>query len=140
MRAVDLGVSPQANEQAQLKPGGNSAQLTTDPKREELRVQQSKAVLVAVLSPTDKIDRAHALDELAGLVKTANVKVVGQLTQQRGKMVPATCLGRGKLDELKLLVETSGADLIVFDNNLTPGQSRNLEKETGRIIVDRSEV
>jgi GTP-binding protein HflX len=80
------------------------------------------------------------LDELAGLVKTAGVKVVGRMTQVRSKMIPATCLGKGKLEELKLLLDSSGADLVVFDNNLTPAQSRNIEKETGRIIVDRSEV
>jgi GTPase len=114
--------------------------LTTDPKREELRVQQTKAVLVAVLDGTQKNGRDHALDELAGLVKTAGVKVVGRMTQVRSKMIPATCLGKGKLEELKLLLDSSGADLVVFDNNLTPAQSRNIEKETGRIIVDRSEV
>lgn len=95
---------------------------------------------MAVLDPAQKTGRERALDELAGLVKTAGVKVVGRMVQVRGKMIPATCLGRGKLDELKLLVDSNGADLIVFDNNLTPAQSRNLEKETGRIIVDRSEV
>jgi GTPase len=114
--------------------------LTTDPKREELRVQQTKAVLVAVLDAAQKNGREHALDELAGLVKTAGVKVVGRMTQVRSRMIPATCLGKGKLDELKLLLDSSGADLVVFDNSLTPAQSRNLEKETGRIIVDRSEV
>jgi GTPase len=114
--------------------------LTTDPKREELRVQQSKAVLVAVLDAAQKNGRDHALDELAGLVKTAGVKVVGRMTQVRSRMIPATCLGKGKLDELKLLLDSSGANLVVFDNSLTPAQSRNLEKETGRIIVDRSEV
>lgn len=114
--------------------------MATDPRREELRVQQTKAVLVAVLDPSHKNGREHALDELAGLVKTAGVKVVGKLTQVRAKMIPATCLGRGKLDELKLLVDSSSADLVVFDNDLTPAQSRNLEKQTGRIIVDRSEV
>ena len=114
--------------------------MTTDPKREELRVQQSKAVLVAVLDPAQKTGREHALDELEGLVTTAGVKVVGKLTQVRANLIPATCLGRGKLAELKLLVDSSGADLVVFENNLTPAQSRNLEKETERIIVDRSEV
>lgn len=114
--------------------------MTTDPKREELRVQQMKAVLVAVLDPAQKSGRDHALDELAGLVKTAGVKVVGKMTQLRAKMIPATCLGKGKLEELKLLLELNGADLVVFDNSLTPAQSRNLEKETGRIIIDRSEV
>ncbi|HEV7998747.1 MAG TPA: GTPase HflX [Planctomycetaceae bacterium] len=112
----------------------------TDPKREDLRVQQSKAVLVGVLDAAKKLDREHALDELAGLVKTAGVKIVGRLTQNRGKMIPATCLGKGKLDELKQMIDVCGADLVVFDNDLTPAQERNLEKETGRVIVDRSEV
>ncbi len=112
----------------------------TDPKREDLRVQQSKAVLVGVLDPAQKANREHALDELAGLVKTAGVKVVGRMTQVRGRMIPATCLGKGKLEELKQMVDVCGADLVVFDNDLTPSQERNLEKETGRIIVDRSEV
>jgi len=114
--------------------------LATDPKREELRVQQTKAVLVAVLDAAKKTDREHALDELAGLVKTAGVKVVGRMTQVRSKLIPATLLGKGKLEELKLLLDSCGADLVVFDNSLTPAQSRNIEKETGRIIVDRSEV
>jgi len=48
----------------------------TDPKREDLRVQQSKAVLVASWTLRKKLDREHALDELAGLVKTAGVKIV----------------------------------------------------------------
>ena len=111
-----------------------------DPKREDLRVQQSKAVLVGVLDPSQKLNREHALDELAGLVKTAGVKVVGRMTQVRGRMIPATCLGKGKLDELKQMVDVCGADLVVFDNDLTPSQERNLEKQTGRVIVDRSEV
>ena len=114
--------------------------LATDPKREELRVQQTKAVLVAVLDAAQKNNREHALDELAGLVKTAGVKVVGTMTQVRSKLIPATLLGKGKLEELKLLLDASGADLVVFDNSLSPAQSRNIEKETGRIIVDRSEV
>ena len=115
--------------------------MATDPKREELRVQQTKAVLVAVLDAANKKnDREHALDELAGLVKTAGVKVVGRMTQVRSKLIPATLLGKGKLEELKLLLDSSGADLVVFDNSLSPAQSRNIEKETGRIIVDRSEV
>src|SRR6202044_4144872 len=118
--------------------GGFFAQLT-DPKREDVRVQQSKTVLLGVLDPAQKANREHALDELAGLVKTAGVKVVGRMTQVRGRMIPATCLGKGKLDELKQMVDVCGADLVVFDNDLTPSQERNLEKETGRIIVDRSE-
>eukprot|EP00913_Durusdinium_trenchii_P028286 g26514.t1 len=53
---------------------------------------------------------------------------------------PATCLGRGKLEELAQLVQATDAELVAFDNNLSPAQSRNIEKETDKVIVDRSEV
>ena len=90
--------------------------------------------------PSRNLGREHALDELQGLVKTAGVKVVGTLVQNRERPHPATCLGKGKLAELKELVEATGAEVVIFDNNLTPAQGRNLEEETQRIIVDRSEL
>jgi len=112
----------------------------SQPKREELKVQKKKAILVAVIRPDDPIGKEHALDELRGLVDTADVHVVGTLVQVREKPHPGLCLGTGKVDELAQLVKQHGADLIVFDNALSPGQGRNLEKETDSIIVDRSEV
>lgn len=111
-----------------------------DPKREELKVRQRKAILVAVLDPADKIDKDRALEELKGLVKTAGVSVVGTLVQVRERLHPGTCLGSGKLEELKQLIEVCKADLVVFDNNLTPAQGRKLEESTNTIVVDRSEV
>ena len=112
----------------------------TDPKREELRVRQKKAILVAVIDPAKKIVKEHALDELQGLVKTAGVMVVGTLVQFRKKPHLATCLGKGKLDELKRLIECHEAELVAFDNNLTPAQGKRLEDETNTVIVDRSEI
>lgn len=111
-----------------------------DPKREELKVRQRQAVLVSVLDPVEKIDKDHALDELRGLVKTAGVAVVGTLTQVRERPHPATCLGSGKLEELKQLIGVCNAELVVFDNNLTPAQGRKLEEATNTVVVDRSEV
>jgi len=111
-----------------------------DPKREELNVQRRKAVLAAVVGRSKKIDKEHALDELRGLVKTAGVHVVGNLIQVRDRPHPATCLGKGKLEELQQLVVSSGAELVIFDNNLTPAQGRNIEEESAAIIVDRSEL
>jgi len=112
----------------------------SDAKREELKVRQKRGVLVSVIDPAKKVDKERALDELRGLAKTAGVTVVGSLVQFRETPVPATCLGRGKIDELKQLVESTDAEIIVFDNNLSPAQGRNLEKETDRVVVDRSEV
>lgn len=111
-----------------------------EPIRSELKTQHRIAVLVSVPDPTRKLGKEQALDELKGLAKTAGVRVVGTLVQNRGKPHPSTCLGKGKLEELKELVEATGAELIIFDNNLTPAQGRNLEQETNRIIVDRSEL
>jgi GTP-binding protein HflX len=111
-----------------------------DPKREELQVRQKKAVLVAVVDPSMTADKDRVLDELRGLVKTAGVKAVDTLVQFRKRPHPATCLGKGKLEELKESVIKHEAELIVFDNNLTPAQGKRLEAETEAIIVDRSEV
>lgn len=111
-----------------------------EPIREELQVQDRTAILVSVPDPERKLGKERALDELKGLVKTAGVKVVGELVQLRGRPHPGTCLGKGKIQELKDLAEATGAELLIFDNNLTPSQGRHLEQETQRIIVDRSEL
>lgn len=108
--------------------------------REELQVQHRTAVLVAVVESNRKLDRDQVLDELKGLVKTAGVTVVGELVQMRAKPHPSTCLGKGKIEELKGLVEATGAELVIFDNNLSPAQGRELEREVDRVIVDRSEL
>ncbi len=88
-------------------------------------------------------DREHlerSLGELALLADTAGAKVVGTLVQRRGDIHPATFLGRGKLDELKTYVEDCGSDIVIFDDDLSPAQVRNLEKATGRKVIDRSEL
>ncbi|MFH1302863.1 MAG: GTPase HflX [Planctomycetota bacterium] len=111
-----------------------------DPKREELQVKAKKAILVSVISPSNHIDKDQALDELKGLVETAGVEVVGTLVQNRENPHPATCLGKGKLAQLKGMVDQVDAEIIIFDNNLSPSQGRNIEEETGTVIVDRSEL
>jgi GTP-binding protein HflX len=111
-----------------------------DPKREELKVANQKAVLAGVFTPDDCPSKEDALNELKGLVKTAGVDVVAEIVQFRENPHPAHCLGTGKLEELKLLVEATDAELVVFDNNLTPSQGRALEQAIEKPIVDRSEV
>ncbi len=111
-----------------------------EPKREELTVRQKRALLVAVIPTDRKHDKEHALDELRGLVKTAGVTVVDELTQVRDNPHPASCLGKGKVEELAQLAKATDAELIIFDNNLSPAQGRHLEEETDTVVVDRSEV
>jgi GTP-binding protein HflX len=111
-----------------------------DPRREELKVEQRRAVLVAVIPHSSPVSRDNALEELRGLVKTAGVHVVGELVQVRDKPHVAHCLGTGKLEELQQLITATDAELVVFDNNLTPAQGKRLETELNTVIVDRSEV
>ena len=111
-----------------------------EPKREELNVQARRAILVAVISPNKKCDKDDALNELTGLVTTAGVNVVGTLVQTRRNPHPSMCLGTGKVEELTQLVKSCDAEMVIFDNNLSPAQGRNLEEETDTVIVDRSEV
>lgn len=111
-----------------------------DAKREQLKVQEQKAILVAVLETGSRIDKNTALDELQGLVKSAGAEVVGELVQKTNQPSGATLLGKGKVEELKQLIEVTGASVVIFDNNLSPSQGRNLEEELNSLIVDRSEV
>jgi GTPase len=80
------------------------------------------------------------LPELAQLVDTAGADVVGRLEQTRPKPEPSTFLGSGKLGELKEMIEEREATLVVFDNDLSPAQGRNLEKELDVNILDRTEL
>ena len=86
----------------------------------------------------EHLERSH--DELARLSDTAGGRVVGTLVQRRGTIHPATFVGKGKLDELKSLVEQAKAELVIFDDDLSPAQVRNLEKATERKVIDRSEL
>jgi GTP-binding protein HflX len=83
---------------------------------------------------------ADPLEELEGLATTAGASVVGKLTQRRQSIIPATYIGKGKLAELQEQVVARDADVVVFDNDLSPAQVRNLEKATGVKVLDRSEL
>ncbi|MFM7107996.1 MAG: GTPase HflX [Planctomycetaceae bacterium] len=102
-------------------------------------VRSERAVLVGVLLD-DPHDPEAPLDELAGLVATAGARVVGELTQRRQRPDQTTYLGSGKVRELAGLVARREADVVIFDNDLSPAQTRNLERELGVKVLDRSEV
>ena len=102
-------------------------------------VASEAAILVGVLS-TSRHSYGPPLGELEGLARTAGTTVVGHLTQRRATPDTATYLGKGKVEELKRLAESTDADVIVFDNDLRPAQTHNLEKTTGIKVLDRSEL
>ncbi|NLC53461.1 MAG: GTPase HflX [Firmicutes bacterium] len=83
-------------------------------------------------------EEGGSLDELAALVESAGGQVVEGLVLRRAKPDPAFFLTEGKLWELKGLVSAEGAVLVVFDDELTPVQARNLEEELGVKIIDRT--
>lgn len=80
------------------------------------------------------------LEELARLVETAGGEVLQTVRQKRSKPHPQTLVGEGKVQEIALTAQTVGANLIVFDRDLTPAQVRNLETQIGVRVVDRTEV
>ncbi len=80
------------------------------------------------------------LEELARLVETAGGEVLETMTQKRPRPHPQTVVGEGKVQEITLAAQTIGANLIVFDRDLSPAQIRNLETQIGVRIVDRTEV
>ena len=96
-------------------------------------------MLVGVLLGQAAAER-DPLDELEGLAEAAGTRVVGKLTQRREAPDATTYLGRGKVQELGALAAVREADVILFDNDLSPGQTRNLEKATGLKVLDRTEL
>ncbi|MFM9059840.1 MAG: GTPase HflX [Planctomycetaceae bacterium] len=102
-------------------------------------VRSERAVLVGVLLDAPA-DPENPLAELAGLAATAGARVVAELTQRRERPDQTTYLGSGKVRELAGLVARHDADVVVFDNDLSPAQTRNLERELGVKVLDRSEV
>jgi GTPase len=102
---------------------------------------RERIVLVGVIFPgTDPEAVAANLDELALLVDTAGADVVARVIQRRNRPDPATFVGRGKVAELASLSVEVDADTVVFDDELTPAQQRNLERLLGRSAIDRTAV
>ncbi len=105
------------------------------------RTFREKIVLVGVQFPGMSAEELeHQLDELALLVDTAGADVVARVVQRRDAPDPATYLGSGKVDELRDICLAVDSDTVVFEQNLTPAQQRNLEKILGRTAIDRTAV
>lgn len=109
-------------------------------RRDELSVRQERAVLVSVALPDRPWVTTDPLEELSGLATTAGATVVGTLLQKRLAVHPGTYIGKGKIEELTALVEANDADVVVFDNDLSPAQIRSLEQATKVKVLDRSEL
>jgi GTP-binding protein HflX len=104
-------------------------------------VKQERAVLVGVVRPGEKPEETKEyLDELAFLVDTAGGVVDQVFTQKMQKPERATFVGTGKLEEIKAYVKSEEIDMVVFDDELSPSQLRNIERELEVKILDRSNL
>jgi len=102
---------------------------------------RERIILVGVLYPGLTLETVEeAMDELAQLVDSAGADVVGRVVQRRDTPDPATFIGRGKAEEIAALSRSLDADTVVFDEELSPAQQRNLEKIFGRTAIDRTAV
>jgi GTPase len=102
---------------------------------------QERAGLVGLFNGASRpFDPEHALDELAGLAAAAGATVVLRVQQERARPDPATFLGSGKVASLAAMCGETGADVVIFDNELSPAQLRNLEQALDRKVLDRTQL
>jgi GTP-binding protein HflX len=102
---------------------------------------QERAALVGLLNGASRhFDPEHPLDELAGLASAAGAAVVLRVLQERPKPDPATFLGSGKVASLAASCDELDVDVVIFDNELSPAQLRNLEEKLDRKVVDRTQL
>ncbi|MDQ3305883.1 MAG: GTPase HflX [Actinomycetota bacterium] len=105
------------------------------------RTFRERIILVGVTMPPSTVEETEAhLDELALLIDTAGADVVARVLQRRDAPDAATFVGKGKAAELVDVSLEVDADTVVFDDELSPAQSRNLEKLLGRTAIDRTAV
>lgn len=108
--------------------------------RTKLEVAAERAVLAAVRLPNSTHDPRDPFGELRSLAEQAGAIVVGECVQNLERPVAGSYMGSGKIQELKGLCEALNAGTVIFDHDLSPKQIATIEKETGRKIVDRSEL
>ena len=101
---------------------------------------RERAALVGLFRNAPHADPEHALDELAGLASAAGADAVLRVQQERAKPDPATFLGSGKVQTLAAACAETRTDVVIFDNELSPAQLRNLEEALGRPVVDRTQL
>ncbi len=113
----------------------------TELRRTDLSVTSERAILVKVFTPKDRGSCAKdPLAEITSLAEAAGAIVVDGLTQKLNKIFTRTYIGKGKVQELAERAEANEANLVIFDNDLAPGQIRELEKTVNCKILDRSEL
>ncbi|PIC68429.1 GTPase HflX [Sporosarcina sp. P21c] len=96
-----------------------------------------KAIIVGVHEQKD-LHFEYAMEELKNLAEAINVEVLGEVTQNLERKNPSTYIGKGKIDEIRDVYEESEANLLIFNDELSPSQLRNLERDLECKIIDRT--
>ncbi|MFM8446116.1 MAG: GTPase HflX [Actinomycetota bacterium] len=117
---------------------GLSTELTDISEAEYRKLRLERVVLVGVWTEGTIKDAENSMAELAALAETAGSEVLEALIQRRDKPDPSTFIGSGKVSELKGVVKSTGADTVICDGELSPGQLRNLEDKVKVKVVDRA--
>ncbi|MEV6595368.1 GTPase HflX [Actinoplanes sp. NPDC051346] len=117
---------------------GLSTELTDVTEVEYRQLRLERVVLVGVWTGGSISDAENSLAELAALAETAGSQVLEGLIQRRSRPDSATFIGRGKVEELRDVVISTGADTVICDGELSPSQLRNLEQQTKVKVVDRT--
>jgi GTP-binding protein HflX len=103
-------------------------------------VDGERAILVSVTAGRGKEDVEMQVDELKELARSAGVEVVHEVAQSRPRPDPKLLIGSGKLQELNILAFQHDIDLVIFDQNLTPTQARNLSERLDLRVIDRTQL
>ena len=106
--------------------------------RQTRKVKKERAILVAAV--VHRLNEADRLSELTALAESAGAVVVDRFQQKIRKINPSTYIGKGKAEQLGTRVKQFNADVVIFDNDLSPGQIRELEKIVEAKVLDRSEL
>ena len=106
-----------------------------------MKVSPTRAFLVGVkLKDELQSDAESSLEELRRLAETAGMEVLAEIIQPKETPDPAYFIGRGKLEEAEAIVSELKVEAVIFDNDLTPAQTRNLEKALDIVVVDRTSL
>ncbi|AFZ45389.1 GTP-binding protein HflX [Halothece sp. PCC 7418] len=120
---------------------GLEAEFEREYVAQQVDISHQRVVVVGLMTADlDHQQFADGLAEVTRLVDTAGGEVLQTITQRRSRPHPQTVIGAGKVQEIAIAVQTLGASLVAFDQDLTPAQARNLEQEIGVRVIDRTEL
>jgi GTP-binding protein HflX len=114
--------------------------LSGTPGRPGVARPERAALVGLIAGRARRLEADRSLDELAGLAQAAGADVVLRVLQERPKPDPSTFLGAGKIQMLAASAAETDVDVIIFDNELTPAQLRQVEEKVGRKVVDRTQL